>query len=146
MNYFVNDVTRQLTIIKGLTHAEGLIYAAWASENSISSVIKAETVCYEQISDGELILSYYGFSIDTLIDAIFELVPARSQSVNNVKLFKLLLKNPELPKLQCCVLSNKQATHYNRLGRAVGHYCQRVAALSGGRNPMKLLRAIRGDI
>ncbi|MCV9895691.1 hypothetical protein C3O71_12760 [Cronobacter sakazakii] len=146
MIYYVNDTLIKRTLLVCNNKNEARIYSTWANENWPGQVVRAEPHQYSEIDSGDALLAYFGFTIDSLVDAIFQILPARSQNINNVTLIKMLLRNPQLSKHQCCLRSDKHPTHYSRLSNTLGQYCQLTATISGGRSAMKLLRAVRGDI
>ncbi|MDO90948.1 hypothetical protein EB413_19845 [Salmonella enterica] len=82
----------------------------------------------------------------SLVDRVFTLMPVRTRVDSNKLLIKTMLKNPTLSKASCCLQVDKYPTHYSRLSNTLSEHCAWVGLLSGGRNPMKLLRGIRGDL
>ncbi|ONG18936.1 hypothetical protein BWR13_01675 [Escherichia coli] len=74
------------------------------------------------------------------------LMPTRSRAESNIVLIKIMLKTPTQSKATCCLKADKYPAHYSRLSRTLSQHCAWISQLSGGRNPMKLLRGIRGDL
>lgn len=146
MSYFINDTSNRVTILLCSNQTEASIYAAWAREYAGDKSIEIELSPYTTNAAGDVLLSYYGFSIETLVDTVFECLPKRSQSCSNKSMIKMLLRFPDLTKNECCMLTGREPTHYSRVSRLMSSHCKRVAVLSGGRNPMRLLREIRGDL
>ncbi|AYN25613.1 hypothetical protein D8682_00625 (plasmid) [Buttiauxella sp. 3AFRM03] len=146
MTYYVNDTHRMVTLLICGTYADATIYAAWANEQLDANQIQVEAKCHALIKSGDELLGYFGFSIDTLVDTLFLMLPARSRIHSNMALIKTLIREPELSKRQCCIRERKSPTHYSRLSNILSLHAKWVSDLSGGRNPMRLLRAIRGDL
>lgn len=146
MPFYINDESRCFTILKCETNAEALIYKNWIEENTPNRVISISAQMDFEFCEGETLVNYFGFTIETLVTSLFDIVPARSQSDKNQGLVIMLLKNPELSKNRCCIACDKEPTHYNRLIKALGTYCALISKLTGGRNPMKLLRGVRSDL
>ncbi|ENU4835439.1 hypothetical protein ACFH4J_003423 [Escherichia coli] len=146
MSYFVNDTINKVTLLRCTDINEAIIYASWATECGNVKSIEIEHSPYKTNAQGDLLLSYYGFSIDSLVDTVFSSMPQRSRNLINKSLIKMLLRFPELTKNECCVLTGKEPTHYSRVSRMMSNNCKLVSELSGGRNPMKLMRGIRGDL
>lgn len=145
VSYYVNDPKLKMTILTCRNLKEALVYASWANE-VVSKGLVVEEQNYGGGITGDVLLSYYGFTIDSVIDLIFSLVPNRSRIEGNKLLLKYMLSEPNISKSICCQCSNKNPEHYSRLSRMIGQQCLSVSRLTGGRNPMKLLRGIRGDL
>ena len=146
MSYYVNDKINKITVLICSDISEASVYAAWALEATQIRSIEIERSPYTTTATGETLLGYYGFSIDSLVDNIFACMPQRSKAWLNKSMVKMLLRFPELSKNECCLLTGKQPTHYSRVSRLMSQHCKKVSELSGGRNPMKLLRGIRSDL
>ncbi|AXC88506.1 hypothetical protein PZE02_003445 [Salmonella enterica subsp. enterica serovar Vitkin] len=146
MTYYVNDTASGTTLLSCRTKKEASIYASWANECQGSCNIEAQECKYPIQSSGEQLLNYFGFTIDSLVDGLFTLMPTRSRAESNIVLIKTMLKDPSQSKSTCCIQANKYPTHYSRLSRTLSEHCAWVSLLSGGRNPMKLLRGVRGDL
>lgn len=146
MAFYVNDTKNQATLLICRSFKEASIYATWANENLDCNYIRADTERCAHLITGEKLLSYYGFTIDSLIERLFSLLPSRSRVDSNVALIKILLKNTDISKSASCQQANKYPTHYSRLSNTLGQHSTWIASVTGGRNPMKLLRGIRGDL
>lgn len=146
MAFYVNDNTLQVTILSCRTDKEASVYATWANEYLGINSICVETEKYDVFATGEQLLSYFGFTVDSIVEQVFALLPIRSRVESNVELIKTMLRETNLSKALCCQHANKYPEHYSRLSKTLGQYCSRISGLTGGRNPMKLLRGIRGDI
>lgn len=146
MTYYVNDTHRMVTLLICGTDTDATIYAAWANERLDAKPIQVEAKCHALIKSGDELLGYFGFSIDSLVDTLFLMLPVRSRIHSNIALIKALLREPGISKNQCCIRESKSPTHYSRLSNTLSLHAKWVSDLSGGRNPMRLLRAIRGDL
>lgn len=146
MPYFVNDTIKKITLLPCLSLPEAKIYATWAQEYDHKTSIDIERSPCKTSAQGDILLAYYGFTIDTLVENVFACLPSRSQSVSNKRMIKMLLRHPELSKNECCILIGKEPTHYSRVSKLIGHHCKRISVISGGRNPMRLMREIRSDL
>lgn len=146
MAYYVNDTTAGTTLLVCRTRNEALIYASWANECQGGCNVEAQENKFPIQISGEQLLHYFGFTIDSLVDRLFTLMPTRSRADSNVILIKSMLKNPSQSKSTCCLHADKYPAHYSRLSRTLSQHCAWVSLLSGGRNPMKLLRGVRGDL
>nr|EES0545415.1 hypothetical protein [Escherichia coli] len=146
MTYYVNDTRRMVTLLICGSDSDASVFANWANEHMKTDVILVETRSLVLIKNGDELLGYFGFSIDSLVDKLFSMLPARSRIHSNTALIKALLREPGLSKHQCCIRENKSPTHYSRLSNNLSLHAKWVSELSGGRNPMRLLRAIRGDL
>ncbi|WP_303745440.1 hypothetical protein [Enterobacter hormaechei] len=146
MTYYINDTSNEITVLICSDRSEANVFASWALEVSQIRSIEIELSPYTTTAEGERLLGYYGFSIDSLVDNIFACMPQRSKTWLNKSMVKMLLRFPELSKNECCLLTGKQPTHYSRVSRLMSQHCMKVSELSGGRNPMKLLRGIRSDL
>ena len=123
MVFYVNETSECMTVLVCRTMREAEIYAGLANENLGVSSIRPSTTYYNNHITGDRLLGYFGFTIDSLVDRVFTLMPVRTR-----------------------VQVDKYPTHYSRLSNTLSEHCAWVGLLSGGRNPMKLLRGIRGDL
>ncbi|EBH3057705.1 hypothetical protein FKH56_22335 [Salmonella enterica] len=146
MVFYVNETSECMTVLVCRTMREAEIYAGWANENLGVSSIRPSTTYYNNHITGDRLLGYFGFTIDSLVDRVFTLMPVRTRVDSNKLLIKTMLKNPTLSKASCCLQVDKYPTHYSRLSNTLSEHCAWVGLLSGGRNPMKLLRGIRGHL
>lgn len=146
MAYYVNDTTTGTTLLACRTKNEASIYALWANECQGGCSIEAQEERFPIQIGGEELLNYFGFTIDSLVDRLFTLMPTRSRAESNIVLIKTMLKDPSQSKSTCCLQAEKYPAHYSRLSKTLSQHCAWVSLLSGGRNPMKLLRGIRGDL
>ncbi|HCJ5541468.1 TPA: hypothetical protein NUX02_004162 [Escherichia coli] len=146
MVYYVNDTAAATTLLTCRTKKEASIYASWANECQGECNIEAQEDKFPIQISGEELLIYFGFTIDTLVDRLFTLMPTRSRAESNIVLIKIMLKTPTQSKATCCLKADKYPAHYSRLSRTLSQHCAWISQLSGGRNPMKLLRGIRGDL
>ncbi|VAK79297.1 Uncharacterised protein [Enterobacter cloacae] len=146
MTYYVNDAGRMVTLLACASAIDARIFASWANEHMRSDQVCVEMQRHALIEEGDDLLSYFGFTIDSLVDRLFVLLPARSQIKANIALIKCLLKEPTLSKQQCCIKQNKSPSHYSRLSNSLSLHAKMVGELTGGRNPIRLLRAIRSDL
>lgn len=146
MIYHVNDTKAELTLLACKSFKEAKIYATWANECMSSDQVQVSSSAYSTHITGDRLLSYFDFTIDSLVERIFLQLPSRSRVESNIVLIKAMLKEPCLSKSVCCREANKYPTHYSRLSKTIGQHCALIASVTGGRNPMKLLRRIRGDL
>lgn len=144
--HFLNDNSNQLTILCCRSRSEAIIYMTWAQEHNDGKTLVIDSTCHQEVATGENLLSYFGFTLDEIITNLFVLLPPRSRSIENRKLLLFMLLYPTLSKKQCCDMSEKNHEHYSRFSKALSNQCASIAVLSGGRNPLKLLRSIRGDL
>ncbi|HDS3503832.1 TPA: hypothetical protein QIR73_004796 [Enterobacter cloacae] len=146
MTYYVNDTRRMVTLLICGSDTDASVFATWANEHLNTNEIHVETQSFDLVKSGDELLGYFGFSIDSLVDKLFLMLPARSRIHSNTALIKAMLREPGLTKHQCCIRESKSPTHYSRLSNNLSLHAKWVSELSGGRNPMRLLRAIRGDL
>ncbi len=146
MTVYVNDTVRLATLPVCSSEDEAAIYAVWANEYLKATYIRVESKRYECVNNGDDLLNYFGFTIDSLVDSLFCLLPSRSRISSNISLIKRLLHDTATTKHQCCIMEDKRPSHYGRLSSNISLHSKMVSDLTGGRNPIKLLRAIRSDI
>ncbi|MEL6008259.1 hypothetical protein J4Z08_21270 [Citrobacter portucalensis] len=144
--FFLNDSTANTTILSCRNQTEAAIYKNWAQEHNDGKILSIDLTSLQNMATGEELLRYFGFTIDELIRHLFVLLPARSRSLENRKLLFSMLLYPTLSKKQCCDMSQKNHEHYSRFSKTLSSQCASIALLSGGRNPLKLMRGIRGDL
>lgn len=146
MYYYVNDAKSKITLLVCSSEREAKIFATWANELKDGMLIRTDTHQYPERASGEELLRYFGFTIDSIVDLIFSILPTRSRVDSNATLIKAMLYEPGKTKSACCEQAKKNPTHYSRLSNILGQHCSLIASLTGGRNPMKLLRGLRGDL
>ena len=144
---YIIDIDKQSSILRLNDNDTHMTYVNWIKENNRNCRIElSKERVGLLLTDAADVLKYFGFSIDTYIDNIFAILPARSSdSPANKKLIETILINPHLAKSKCCEIAGKNPTHFTRLAQTIRECSARVANISGGRDPVRILESIRVD-
>lgn len=143
---YLNDITNQQTIIRLADREDSLIYSNWVRENHPEIEVQDSELKIGLKTDAEACLNYFGFTLETFLDSLFDLLPAKSSSAeNNRLLIQMILKHPDLPKSKCCIIAGKNPTHYNRLAQTIADNCEKASKISGGRSALTIIKSVRAD-
>ncbi|MBB6117773.1 hypothetical protein F4826_004752 [Rahnella inusitata] len=143
---YLNDKKNQQTIMRYDRPEDFVIFRNWVQENHADLELVSSKQRTGLICDVQLCLHYFGYTVEGFLDDLFDILPARSSNAeSNRELIRIVLQNPEMPKSKCCELSGKNPTHYNRLIQTIEENCAKAAKITGGRNPILIIRSIRSD-
>lgn len=143
---YLNDKIQKRSIMRLQNKDDFVIYYNWIHENNPKIELEVSDLKIGLIIDATTCLKYFGFTLDSFIDALFDLLPAKSATTeSNRELIRILLNNPEMPKRKCCHLAGKNPTHYTRLVQIIEDNCYRASKITGGRNPTDIIKSIRAD-
>lgn len=143
---YLNDKTNQQTIMRLSADEEFIVYRNWVQENHADIELESSEIRCGSNLDADVCLPYFGFTFEGFLDAIFNLLPAKSATAeSNRDLFRAILQNPRMTKSKCCKIAGKNPTHYNRLVQTIEENCEKVSLVTGGRNPIAIIQSIRAD-
>lgn len=143
---YLNDNTNQQTVMRLPRIEDFVIFRNWVQENHPDIQLDSSENRAGVVSDVQLCLNYFGYTLESFLDDLFNLLPPKSAaSDNNRHLIRTVLQNPDMPKSKCCNIAGKNPTHYNRLIQTIEENCNKAAKITGGRNPISIIKSIRAD-
>lgn len=144
---YIIDLDKKLSIIRLNDDDICETYINWIMENKSSCKLAVSVERVGEItSNVNEAFAYFGFTLDSYIDNLLGILPAKSaDSDSNRKLLETILSQPNLSKSKCCSIAGKSPTHFTRLAQTIRECSRRVANVTGGRDPVRLLEFIRVD-
>lgn len=144
---YIIDIDKKLSILRLSDIDNHITYMNWIKESNINCRIElsAERVG-SLLNNATEVLYYFGFTTESYIESLLTILPAKSaDSPANKKLIEIILTHPQLAKSKCCEMAGKNPTHFTRLAQTIRDCSEKVANISGGRNPVRILESIRVD-